>query len=75
MVRRATSVQTTCGCLFLSFPRAGMGMLSHMGKNNRNPDLKCKKSLIMTAAGDKVSNIYLDVRKIWLKFHVNCLQK
>ena len=47
------------------FPMAGMGMcvieLSHMGKNNRNPDLVCEKSLSMTDAGDKLSNIHLDV--------------
>ena len=30
--------------VFLSFPRAGMGMRSHMGKNNGNPDLVCEKS-------------------------------
>ena len=35
---------------FLSFPQAGTGMwdrmieLSHMGKNNENPDLECKKN-------------------------------
>ena len=31
-----------CDCSFLSFPRAGRGM-SHMGKNNGNPDLVCEK--------------------------------
>ena len=42
--RRATSVQTACGCSFLSFPRAGIGYeieVFHMGKNNRNLDLVC----------------------------------
>ena len=43
-------VQLACGrhadVRFLSFPRAGKGMrdrISHMGKNNGNPDLVCEK--------------------------------
>ena len=33
-----------CGCSFFSFPWAGKEIeLSHMGKNNGNPDLACEK--------------------------------
>ena len=37
-------MRPACGCLFVSFPRAGTG-ISHMGKNNGNPDLVCEKSI------------------------------
>ena len=45
--RHWTTCNQRAAVRFLSFPRAGTGMwkLSHMGKNNRNPNLVCEKSL------------------------------
>ena len=47
--QRAASMWTTCGCLFLIFPIVPVQIceieLSHMGKNNRHPNLECEKML------------------------------
>ena len=43
-------MRPACGCLFLSFPRAGRVCeieISRMGKSNGNPDLVCENMIFL----------------------------